>query len=50
MINQLVQYHHFYALLGQQITIVIATYGDAKPKQGSIGFIIAQAHNREHHF
>ena len=50
MIEPLIQDNEFYALLGQQMTITIATDGDAKPKQGSIGFIIVQAQDRERYF
>ena len=50
MTDTLIYDFQFYAMLGQKITIAIAIDDGAKPKQGSIGFVIAQAHNGERYF
>ena len=50
MIDPLIPDNQFYDLLGQNTTIAIATDGGAKPKQGSIGFVIARDHNGERFF
>ena len=45
MIKPLIPDNQFYDLLRQKTTIAIATDGGMKPKQGSIGFVIAQDHD-----
>ena len=50
MIDLLIHDFQFYAMLGQQSIIPIETNGAAKSKHGSIGFVIAQAHNGDYYF
>ena len=50
MIDLLTSDSQFYAMLDQRITIAIATDGGTKSKKGSIGFVIAKAHDGDCYF